>query len=206
MDHTEEDFNRDEKVQALGFVGEHSEITWLYRLKRELDQESLTPSGEILDRPSISSLNYFPGDLEILGLEEVDLLGRPPQAIADQLVEAYFKTVHTAFPIIGKSVFLGQYRSFCSNPSLRPGKRWLAVLNLVFAIGAKHFNLLKDSSMGQVDDPVIFFTRAWRLSLGNVALFDHPNLQQAQVEGLAAFYLLATGQVNRQVWILIIHF
>jgi hypothetical protein len=33
--------------------------------------------------------------------------------------------------------------------------------------------------------------------MDNVALLDHPNLQQVQVEGLTAFYLLSTGQVNR---------
>ncbi|KAJ5214893.1 hypothetical protein N7468_010572, partial [Penicillium chermesinum] len=197
MDHTEEDFNRDEKVQALGFVGEHAEITWLYRLKRDLDQESSTPSGETLDRPSISSLNYFLGEMELLCFDEIELTGRPPQTIADQFVEAYFETVHPAFPIIGKSVFLGQYRSFYSNPNLQPGKRWMAVLNLVFAIGARNFFLLNGPLAEPADKPVVFFTRAWRLSLENVALFDHPNLQQTQVEGLAAFFLLATGQVNR---------
>jgi hypothetical protein len=30
-----------------------------------------------------------------------------------------------------------------------------------------------------------------------VALLSHPNLQQVQVEGLSAFYLLSVGQVNR---------
>jgi hypothetical protein len=32
----------------------------------------------------------------------------------------------------------------------------------------------------------------WRLNVSNV--IDHPDLQQAQVEGLAAFYLLSVGQ------------
>ena len=33
--------------------------------------------------------------------------------------------------------------------------------------------------------------------MDKAALRDHPNLQQVQVEGLAAFYFLARGQVNR---------
>lgn len=30
----------------MGFVGEHSELAWLYKLKRDLDGESATPVGE----------------------------------------------------------------------------------------------------------------------------------------------------------------
>jgi hypothetical protein len=44
--------------------------------------------------------------------------------------------VHPVFPIIGKGMFLGQYRSLYMNPHVCPGKRWLAILNLVFAIAA----------------------------------------------------------------------
>lgn len=199
IDHTEEDFNRDEKVQAMGFVGEHSEMAWLYRLKRDLDQDSITPVGENTDRPSISSLNYFQDDTDISALDNSDLSTRPPQHLADKLVDDYFHAVHPAFPIIGKGIFLGQYRSFYSNPNVRPGKRWLAVLNLVFAIAAKHSLLVESQSPLDPDDHLVYFARAWRLSIGNVALLDHPNLQQVQVEGLAAFYLLAIGQVNRCV-------
>lgn len=201
VDHTEEDFNRDEKVQALGFVGEHSEMSWLYRLKRDLDHESTTPIGEsaTVDRPSISSLNYFQDDTEISTLDSSDLSTRPPQHIADKLVDEYFQAVHPEFPIVGKGIFLGQYRSLYSNPKVRPGKRWLAVLNLVFAIAAKHSLLVESQPPLDPGDHLVFFARAWRLSIGNVALLDHPNLQQVQVEGLAAFYLLSTGQVNRCV-------
>ncbi|KAF7595120.1 hypothetical protein BBP40_007324 [Aspergillus hancockii] len=45
LDYINEDFNRDEKIQALGFVGEHSEIAWLYRLRRMIERSSpVTPS------------------------------------------------------------------------------------------------------------------------------------------------------------------
>lgn len=196
IDHTEEDFNRDEK-QALGYVGEQSEMIWLYRLKRDLEQDNLAPFGDPLDRPSISSLNYIQEDMEIPSLEVDDVLGRPSQQIADHLVDAFFYGVHPSFPIIGKGVFLSQYKSFYSNPTSRPGKRWMAVLNLIFAIASKHCILTGHQPQGESTNHAVYFTRAWRLSMGNVALLDHPNLQQVQVEGLAAFYLLATGQVNR---------
>jgi hypothetical protein len=199
LDHTEEDFNRDEKVQAVGFVGEHSEMAWLYRLKRDLDQGRATPASDNTDRPSISSLNYFQDDREISILQNVDPTERAQQDLADKLVENYFQAVHPAFPVIGKEIFLAQYRSFYSSANVRPGKRWLAVLNLIFAIAAKYSLLAENQPLVNPDEDLVFFARAWRLSIGNVVLLDHPNLQQVQVEGLAAFYLLSTGQVNRYV-------
>lgn len=199
LDHTEEDFNRDEKVQAVGFVGEHSEMAWLYRLKRDLDQGRATPASDNTDRPSISSLNYFQDDREISILQNVDPTERAQQDLADKLVENYFQAVHPAFPVIGKEIFLAQYRSFYSSANVRPGKRWLAVLNLIFAIAAKYSLLAESQPLVKPDEDLVFFARAWRLSIGNVVLLDHPNLQQVQVEGLAAFYLLSTGQVNRYV-------
>jgi hypothetical protein len=203
IDHTEEDFNRDEKIQAMGFVGEHSEMVWLYRLKRDLDQDNATPASENLDRPSISSLNYFQDDREISILVSVDPTHRPPQELANALVNTYFEAVHPAFPVIGKTIFQSQYQSFYSSANVRPGKRWLAVLNLMFAIASKYSLLAESQPLVSAGEDQVFFARAWRLSISNVALLDHPNLQQVQVEGLAAFYLLSTGQVNRYVSALI---
>ena len=40
VDYTDEELGCDEKVQTIGVVGEHSEIAWLYRLKRGLDQDN----------------------------------------------------------------------------------------------------------------------------------------------------------------------
>ncbi|KAJ9481318.1 hypothetical protein VN97_g12167 [Penicillium thymicola] len=195
VDYTEEDFDRDEKVQATGFVGEHSEMAWLYRLKRDLDHKNLKAIKETTERPSIFSVNYFQDDSEILFLDDIDLACRPPQQIANRLVETYFHVVHPTFPIIGKTIFLNQYRSFYANPNVRPGKRWIIVLNLVFAIATRH-SFLADQPQPNCDDHQTYFTRAWKLNVGSV-LPHHPDLQQAQVEGLAAFYLLSVGQVNR---------
>lgn len=37
FDYTEEDLNYDLTLQSMGFIGQPSEIAWLYRLKRQLD-------------------------------------------------------------------------------------------------------------------------------------------------------------------------
>lgn len=194
-------------MQALGFVGEHSEIAWLYRLKRELDKDNLTattPDSVSLkdswDRYSVASVNFFLDDSQILVIDGVDLMQRPPQAVADRLVDRYFQIIHPTFPIIGKVTFWGQYRSFYSSPFVRPGKRWMAILNLIFALAAKYSELAQVRANDTMqEDHVVYFSRAWKLSMSDVALLDHPNLQQVQVEGLTSFYLLSVGQINRYV-------
>lgn len=191
----------------MGFVGEHSEIAWLYRLKRNLDKDNLaaaTPDSvspkDPWDRHSVASVNFFLDDSQILVIDGVDLKQRPPQAVADKLVDRYFQIIHPSFPIIGKVTFWGQYKSFYSSPFVRPGKRWMAILNLIFALAAKYSELARETVDDTIhEDHVVHFSRAWKLSMSDVALLDHPNLQQVQVEGLTSFYLLSVGQINRYV-------
>ncbi|KAE8375444.1 fungal-specific transcription factor domain-containing protein [Aspergillus bertholletiae] len=197
LDYVNEDFNRDEKIQAMGFVGEHSEITWLYRLRRMLER-SVTPSPkESCDRQSVASVSYFLDDSDIPVIYNVDPMQRPSQMLADRLVDNYFSIIHPFFPIIGKAIFLRQYKSFYSAPCVRPGKRWLAILNLIFGIAARYCHQMESGAQDTPDDGPVYFSRAWKLSMSDVALLDHPNLQQVQVEGLTSFYLLSVGQVNR---------
>ncbi|KAL5338852.1 fungal-specific transcription factor domain-containing protein [Aspergillus crustosus] len=197
IDFTSEDFNRSEKIQAVGFVGEHSEIAWIYRLKKILHQFNHGPQDQDMDRNYVITANYFLDETEVTVISDVDLSQRPPLAIAERLIESYFHIVHPYFPIIGKVTFRGQFMSFYSSPSIRPGKRWLAVLNLVFAIATKYSRDLSKDGEISPDDHSVFFSRAWKLSMGDAALLNHPNLQQVQVEGLSAFYLMAVGQANR---------
>ncbi|PKY02984.1 putative C6 transcription factor [Aspergillus campestris IBT 28561] len=196
LDYTNEDFNRDEKVQAMGFVGEHSEVAWMYRLKQMLER-TIPVSPEALDRHSLASVNYFVDETDIPVLDDVDITDRPPQALADYLADIYFEVVHPSFPIIGKVIFLKQLNSFYTAPFMRPGKRWLAILHLIFAIAAKYSHYLQDETDDTPDGSLSYFSRAWKLSNNEISLLDHPNLQQVQVEGLTSFYLLLTGQVNR---------
>ena len=186
-------------MQALGFVGEHSEMAWLYRLKYALVQSSATPSTSQEDflRLSVTSITYYKSDWDMEIRDEVDLLGRPSQGMADQLVGIYFQIIHPSFPIIGKNTFVAQYRSYYSDPTARPGKRWLAVLNFIFATAAMHLSPVSKLTECNEYPHLVYFSRAWILSIDKASLRDHPSLQQVQVEGLAAFYLLASGQVNR---------
>lgn len=201
-DYVDEDFNSGEELQATGFIGEHSEIAWLYRLKGEIEQVargnpiSLLPRESLACR-SVASVNYFSNNSQALGhaIGDANLFERS-QPLAFRLVGIYFQMVHPCFQIISSKIFLEQVKDFYSAPSGRTGKRWLAILNLVCAIAARYSYLVQDSA-GQQLDFERYFSRAWKLN--DASLIDPPNLQKVQIEALTAFYLLSVGQINRFV-------
>lgn len=220
VDHTEEDFNRDETARATGFIGKGSEINWLQKIKKEVDQEcepcsinapslpdhepcspSSAPRMEGQHDSSVASFNYYLDDLDMRSSVQLDPYEVPTRETATKLFNIYLNAVHPSFPIIGISTFVSQFQVFFNQPSLKPGKRWLAILNLIFAVGAKYSQLTDTEPQQDSDEHLKYFSRARVLSLEDQT-FQHPDLQQLQVEGLASFYLLALGHVNRS-WKLI---
>ncbi|KAJ5823212.1 hypothetical protein N7447_005552 [Penicillium robsamsonii] len=198
-DHTLEDFNGDMSLQAIGFVGEHSATAWLYRLRCLISQPISNPDGQFEEsaRPSVSSCGFFMDDAGVPPIDDLDVFAYPPQLVADELVDRYFQVAHASFPVVGKEIFLSQCRSFYSNSTTHPGNKWMALLNMVFSIAARHSELSGEQSQQNHSSHTVYFSRAQRLSMGEGALLDNPNLQQTQVEGLISLYLLSIGQPNR---------
>ncbi|CAG8260312.1 unnamed protein product [Penicillium olsonii] len=215
-DHTEEDFNRDETSRATGFIGRSSEITWLQKLSKVVNVEceawpatlpnanednglpspTLTPRPDNPNDPWVVAFNYYLDDLDIPTADPSDMYGVPSRETATHLLNAFLTSVHPSFPIIGVSTFVPQFQVFFSQPSLKPGNKWLAILNLIFAIAAKFGQLTNADWREEDDDHQAYFARARALSLEDQIL-HHPDLQQLQVEGLTAFYLNALGHINR---------
>ncbi|RAL16870.1 CeGAL family transcription factor [Aspergillus homomorphus CBS 101889] len=205
LDHIEEDFNRDEISQATGFVGQSSEISWLQTLAKELDHEC-DPSHFSGKEPSpavathrhrwISFPNYHLDDMEIPMVEHVDLYAYPSKDVATKLYKIYLDWVHPSFPIIGTAAFGAQFQAFFTTASLRPGNRWLAILNLIFAIAAKYAYLSETEWQTDKEAHLVYFLKAKALGLDN-QLMTFPDLQQLQVEGLTSLYMLTLGHVNR---------
>ncbi|KAJ9223174.1 transcriptional regulator family: Fungal Specific TF [Paecilomyces variotii] len=197
IDRVEEDLNRGEEARATGYIGKNSEISWMQRLHLEAEQRSKKEPGTAeTEEFSLPSMNYHLDDMDITVEGPVDLYWMPSRPLANQLFQDYLRTVHPYFPIINRPHFTAQFRTFYEqNP--RPGDKWLAILNLIFAIAAKHAHLIQASWRGDSRDHLVYFTRARILSLNGDVLFSHPDLQQVQVEGLIAFYLLSSDQINR---------
>lgn len=208
----DEDLNRDEGSRAAGFFGKNSEVSWIQRLESNVDREyalSLSPVTPVQSagsqnqgsnhKPSrdvsIHLMNYHLDDLDIPQLDESDPYAVPPRNVADEYLNAYLTFVHPSFPAIRRTTYVAQYRQFYDVPS-NPPRKWLGILNMIFAIGCRYCHLDKQPSHAGEDDAV-FFARARKLVFDNNVLFDHADLQQIQLEFLISLYLLCSGQLNR---------
>lgn len=213
LGHVDEDFNLTAASRATGFMGKNSELTWMQRLKKQAEmspgdsEDAMRLSGNMDARIRFTSLQgnlhhpinestYHCDDLSMLVPGQVELYEIPSRQTADLLFERYLDTVHPAFPIIGKTTFLDQYHTFYSK-NVQAGANWLAILNLIFAIGAKYSRLIQADWGGDEMDHLIYFTRARLLGFNTDSILDHAGLQSVQIAGLMAFYLTATNQINR---------
>lgn len=224
LDRTEEDFTRSE-AKHTGFMGKNSELTWMQRLRQENKygsppresadpevrrrEESATRQGKSHsssappppheDGFTIQDSSYFLDDLPVSTHETVDAYEMPTREMANHLFDAYVKRVHPSFPIISKNVLSLQYNKFVIGQLQRPPDKWLAILNTIFAIGARYSHLIQAEWQADDRDHTIYFTRARILSMNGDSIFEPPDLQAIQVAGLMSFYMLCISQVNRYV-------
>jgi len=154
--------------------------------------------AELEEGFAIKDSSYHLDDLTV-GFEAVDPYEMPTPEAATLLFGAYLTRVHISFPIIGKVNLTSQFQKFLSGQIQHPPAQWLAILNLIFAIGAKYSHLTQAEWRGDDRDHLIYFSRARLLAMNDESVFSHPNLQQIQVMGLMSFYLLCTTQINRLV-------
>ncbi|KAF2190426.1 hypothetical protein K469DRAFT_559877 [Zopfia rhizophila CBS 207.26] len=222
FDLLDEDLTRDERARATGFVGKNSEVQWLRSIKLQLDRIKEEPDqatlrcaspGTIDDlrgsygSGSINQINSFTFYLDNESVDPdfyISLPEMPAPDTAERLLSCYMATVHDSFPILSKRPFEVEFRKYFEAvkdgrpPRLTP--KWQAILNLVFAIGAKYSHLVKARWRADEQDHFIYHTRARAFGLNELALTSHPDVPQIQVSGLLAFYYLSIGQISR-AWI-----
>lgn len=146
----------------------------------------------------ISESTYHCDDLTLTPPAYVDPFEVPSQTKANMLFQSYLESVHPAFPIIGKSTFISQYQAFqLSQDQSKINQNWLAILNLIFAIGAKYSHLIQAEWSGDETDHLVYFTRARILGFNSETILGHAELQKVQISGLVSFYLMALNQINR---------
>ncbi|KAE8156873.1 fungal-specific transcription factor domain-containing protein [Aspergillus tamarii] len=198
----QEDFHGNRRLQPIGFIG-GPEITWVRDLNRAVEKDTGILNGNTPnqfpsdDSQALSKVSYFLDDQEITIDDDIGVHIRPSPDIAERLTHLYFHTVHPSFPIISRVSFTQQLESYYTKPYLRPTKKWLAILNLVFAAAAKFAHLVPQHLVQAMEAPMVYFSRAQRLNFTGSQLIDHPDLQQVQVEGLIAFLCMAFGHINR---------
>ncbi|KIW13820.1 hypothetical protein PV08_06600 [Exophiala spinifera] len=156
---------------------------------------------------TINSVSYHLDDAPLSTLQPVEPYDLPLAETAQFLFYTYLQHAHSTFPIIGKSTLTSQFHRFLSKPFQRPPDVWLAIINMIFAIAARYATLVGVDPGGNVEDHLVYFTRARYLAIDSETLFKFPDLQLIQVFGLMTFYFLCTSQINRtnmrRAWVLI---
>ncbi|KAI9042187.1 CeGAL family transcription factor [Aspergillus affinis] len=209
LDYTAVDYNFDDASRSTGYIGRSSEIYWMHALNKMINSSKKTKGdsnassastlGPHGDGRAIASFNYNLDHLEITTTERVEQISVPPKAVCWHLFELYRSSVHPLFPIIGLVPFTRQLESFLDKP-MQPGSRWLAILHLIIAIAARYNYVTNRQWRYDQVDHFSHFLKVKTLNIDNQVL-SHPDMQQLQVEGLASFYLLSMGYVNRFVYI-----
>jgi hypothetical protein len=217
LDRINEDFNRSTKARETGFMGNVSEVSWLHRLQNKLDSQpapavsgpetdGLVPNQRVSAHASqpamdegVAGSTYHCDDYSIIAPDQVEMFELPPRHIAEFLLHTYIESVHPTFPMIGKLNFLSQVQNFFNNEQSTPGRCWLAILNLIFAIAAKYSHLVQADLRGDERDHLIYFTRARLLGMDSESILALPDLQRVQTAGLMSFYLMSVNQINRYV-------
>ncbi|KAI5801750.1 fungal-specific transcription factor domain-containing protein [Peziza echinospora] len=151
------------------------------------------------DNMTLEAPSYHLHDIDLFVIaDQVDHYKLPNKDISENLVKYYFETVHAVFPILFDDLFLAQYESFYEFPfAPESSKRWLSILNLVFAISDVYSQMINGDKNGGDCDHLHYFARARLLSAAAGWGIDSADLQQIQVCGLMGMYLMATSHPTR---------
>lgn len=211
IDTINEDLNRTKESRATGFMGKNSVHAWMRRiesdsaLKGSPDQSEDTVGRSQFNRDyspqsldSNAGVSYFLDDKQLPTLKPSDLFELPPKTRADWILWSYFKYIHPFFPIVRANLFLDQYKSLWVETSPRPGRKWLAIFNMILAIGCRQLQFVQEPLPDDVNDS-LFFARARELSINENMTLEHADLQQVQVEALVTLYFMVSMQINRLV-------
>ncbi|KAF2848752.1 C6 transcription factor-like protein [Plenodomus tracheiphilus IPT5] len=215
LDLLDENLHENDRARATGFVGGNSEVQWLRAVAsahlRRTDDETTGPSAQRREScvPSceqVSSFSFWADgenvDLDIF-IAPYDL---PQPEVAERLLHCYMLKAHDSFPILARKPFEDQFRIYFravkngNAPVLSP--KWQAILNLVFAIGARYSHLVKANWRADDRDHLIYQARARAFGLTQTTFTSHSDIPQIQSLGLLAFYWLSVGQVSR-AWTII---
>ncbi|KAK7177960.1 hypothetical protein PSPO01_15991 [Paraphaeosphaeria sporulosa] len=133
----------------------------------------------------------------------------PPRETAQRLLASYMATVQSSFPFLPEASFNRQvdqyYDSMSIGTHISISTKWLAVLNFVFATGAKYSQLVEQEWPIDDQDDHVYYSRGHSLSsIDGSPLIGKPDLLEIQMTAILAFYFLSVGHVNR-AWVVIGH-
>jgi hypothetical protein len=248
-----EDLLRNRQSRETGYVGQNSEVQWLRTVQLQAERLEKEPVNLPYGPPGASrnaaakrsdalherrkagnegSMQHVTDATFYLDSDNIDVdiavnpYELPSPETAQQLLDCYMETIHSSFPII-PPCFETQLRRFIESckqhKTFQVPDKWRALMNVVFAVGAKHSHLIDAEWRGDERDHLMYMTRAVHLlGLNNtVMIISGPDLTLVQTvrshtfvaikttltdyvhqTAVLALYFLVIGHVSRS-WVMI---
>jgi hypothetical protein len=199
-----EDTNRDEDTRAAGYMGKSSAVTWVQRAKKAAandirGQNNLHKSRDLSPDHFFTDSSYHaaPSGAVKIETDQVDPYEWPPDQQARALVDTYFKHVHPAFPLICRQDFMPHFETCMTQGPHAVDQIWLALANVVLAIGAKYAHMTQTNFHGEERDHYFYYARARALGMDQHILLKDPEVLHTVCLGALGLYLLIADQLNR---------
>jgi hypothetical protein len=162
------------------------------------------PSLDAFNRLLLQECAYFSSDLDFSEFsvfdDDIDPLQLPPKETAHCLIEAYFSTIHSTFPILSQKEFMIQYHSYYQTTHAPNNSfLWIAILNMVFALGAIHAHYVQAPYRGPENDHIIYSARSRMLSQELGQMPDLPTMEHVQLTTISGMYYVTISRINRKV-------
>jgi hypothetical protein len=196
------DTDRDD-TRATGHMGKASAVAWAKRtneeIRRDAASQESTLGGSTDTAFALASYHVEDADVDYVDTSNVNPYDWPEYNLADTLVRLYFENVHFAFPILEKAAFLAKYNSFeRGSRELTPSKAIvLGKINVVFAIASVFADLSNCELEGNVDDHLIYVSRARSLCPDQSWIIQDPRISTIRFAGLLSLYYVSVCQLNR---------
>jgi hypothetical protein len=146
-------------AKETSYLGQICEVHWLRSLKTRIQGPNSAPS-------QLSETNFHLDDAGIQLLHQDNPFHMPPGNLATVLLQCYLQTVHVVFPLVSSGIE-GQlnvyYKSMLKGHNVHYSQRWYAIMNLIFAIGARFSRLINAEWHTDPLDESLYISRACQL-------------------------------------------
>ncbi|EDU41093.1 conserved hypothetical protein [Pyrenophora tritici-repentis Pt-1C-BFP] len=219
-------------VVEAGYLGQISEVQWLQSLRsrvQAIETVYLDPAdvSTSLSHPAspafatsptsvpaspvphVALTNYYLDDDGIKLADCGNPFELPPEHTAGLLFHCFSTTVHTSFPLLPATLEsqLRQYYDLVRHgQAIHCPEKWFALVNLVFAIGAKFSHLVQANWRADELDHVVYLSRAFQLLSMNdaIVVLSAPDLSTTQVIDLDRAWVMV-GIAMRSAFSLGLH-
>ncbi|KAH6362249.1 hypothetical protein HBI34_179430 [Parastagonospora nodorum] len=234
LDFLDEDLLGQQGSTISGYMGRNSQMQWMRTLEQKLNEPEAEPADlpfappgkgqKAIDkrahalhqrqarsssklRVSLAQCYFYLDEEDIDAFDDVDADDYPPVETAERLTEIYKEAVHAPFRIL-EDAFFQQLRTFYEMVQRgnvpMASSRWKAVMNMLFAIGARFSHLIGADWQAGDRDHLIYMSRAVKsLELKKFQQWTcAPDSHIIQATGLLSFYYMFLGHVGR-AWYMI---